>query len=326
MGVDCSIILRDDNVRKSKTYKERIDRLRFIEENLIKKYGIANREDAIIEDFDDDRGPRFIFEPYGIVSINMYDGFWEIETSWRYNAYFNDEGGPSGYQLTCYKIAQDFGCEDAYICSEYYAWNSDYLDDHTFEEWLSEIRSCFGEIREIEPNTKYSIDEKVCPGVFHDSFSGLKEKKEELSGMVENLGYSLHGLFPSYLKFITVSRGTDVFLMSRETLELLLPEPITLFRDLNYSSFEAVSGGKTYLFAIDGQVLHIAERGLFVWEWATKYKNFDEYHSVRVFNPETGQEVFVVNSIEPSNEPNHYFAFKTYYDRNRNAIIPKMRL
>ena len=47
MGVDLSMILRDDSLRQLKTLDEKVKRIRDVEDFLIKKYGIADRDDAI---------------------------------------------------------------------------------------------------------------------------------------------------------------------------------------------------------------------------------------------------------------------------------------
>lgn len=85
------MILRDDSLRKLKTRQERLNRIHEVEDRLVKKYGIVNRDDAILfEEVRDDYYMCFNFEPYNVISINMYLDCWEIETSWRYRQYFSD--------------------------------------------------------------------------------------------------------------------------------------------------------------------------------------------------------------------------------------------
>lgn len=325
MGVDCSMILRDDSLRNMNAHEDRLARILAIQDYLVKKYGIANRKEAIPWTEDDGgRFPRFNFEPYGICSINMYDGFWEIETAWRFSQYFDENGGPSGLQSEFFDIAQDFGCDEAYICSEFCAWNGGELEMRSFDEWLEEMHSRFGEIREIDASTKYHHDTKVFPDVFHESFTECKGKMEELSRRVAAKGYSANGIHTIGWHFITVMKNDRVFVMNRDSLELLLTTPVDFWLDLNRSSFEVVSAGKTYLFACNGEILFETDKGHFGWEWAP-HDEWNDFHAIRVFNRDSGQEVIVVNEALPIDNPNELYLFKTYYDRNHNVVIPRIR-
>lgn len=325
MGVDCSMILRDDSLRQLKTREEKINRIRGIEDFLIKKYGIANRDDAIeFEDFDDEQFLRFNFEPYGIVSINLYNGFWDIETAWRYHNYFSSENGPSGLPDYFFDIAQDFGCNDAYICSEYCTWNGGDVEHYTFEEWLEAMHKRYGDIPEITPETRFGGYDNGFPEVFHESFQSQKKIMAELSEKVTMLGYSPNGISRIGWYFITVSKKGKVYVMNRDTLTLLIPEAIDFWMDLNCSSFEVVSKGKTMLFACNGQKLFEADKGHFNWEWG-KLDPHSHNNTMRVFNEESGQEVFVGTELLPGNEPNEFVLYQTYRDAKRNDIIPMIR-
>lgn len=325
MGVDCSMILRDDSLRNMDKPEERLARLQAMKDFLVKKYGIANYEEAIT-DYEDDGGyyPRFNFEPYGIVSINMFDGFWEIETAWRYSQYFLDEGGPSGLQSDFFDIARDFGCNDAYICSEFCAWNGGDLEMHNFDEWLEDMQSRFGKIREIRSNTKYSCNSKKFPDVFHESFSACKKEMAVLSKKVKAKGYMANGLSCIGWNFITVSKEDNVYVMNKETLELLIQEPVQYYMDLNRSSFEIVSGGKNMLYTCDGQKIFETDKGHFYWGWA-KYEDWKDFHAIRVYNEKSGQEMIVVHETESLGDPNVLYLYYCYYDVNHNLLVPKIQ-
>ena len=325
MGVDCSMILRDDSLRQLKTLDEKIQRIRSVEDFLIKKYGIANRDDAIeYELLEDEHFLQFNFEPYGIVSINLYDGFWEIETAWRYHSYFSSENGPSGLPDYFFDIAQDFGCDDAYICSEYCAYNGGELESHSFEGWLELMRQRNGDIPEITPETRFGGYDKGFPGVFHESFLSQKKTMAELSEKAASLGYSANGISRIGWHFITVSKNEKVYVMNRDTFTLLIPDPVDFWMDLNCSSFEVVTMGKTMLFACDGQKLFEADKGHFNWAWGEldpqTYRN-----TIRVFNEETGQEVFVGTELLPGDGPDEFVLYQTYRVSKRNDIIPMIR-
>lgn len=214
---------------------------------------------------------------------------------------------------------------DAYICSEFCAWNSDYLVDSSFEEWLAAMRSRFGEIREIEADTKYVHDANF-PEVFHESFSQCKKQLSELSKRVEAMGYSAKDIFKVGRDFITVSKDDKIFLMNKHDLSLLIPEPVSFYFTLKCAYFEIITGGKTLLFTIDGQKLYEADRGHFLWRLVPNKKR-SPWHTFHVFNEETGQELFISPSTEPvDGNPNVLHLFYHYYDKNHNELIPKVHL
>ena len=325
MGVDCSMILRDDSLCELKTFEERMARIQVIEDYLVKKYGITNREEAIKDrTLDGDRYPSFDFKPYDIVSINMYDGFWEIETGWRYSQYFDKNGGPSGLQKAFYDIARDFGCDEAYICSEFCAWNGGDLEDHHFDEWLEDMRSRFGEIRELTSDTRYHWDSKVFPEVVHDSFTACKEKMADLSKRIASKGYKVNKIYCLGWYFITVSKKGKVYLMNKETLELLIPEPIDYFMDMNCSSFEIVSRGKYMLYTSDGRKIFETEKGHFFWMWDSE-SGHPGFHNICVFNSKSGQAVLVVTEKEKNKETNEWEAFKVYYLKDNDKLIHRAK-
>jgi len=328
MGVDCSMILRDDRLRNLHNPEERMAIVRAIQDLLVKKYGIANRDEEVIDfdsDGDDDKEyeedfPSFSFEPYGVAGINMYDGFWEIESTYHYAQYFDSEGGPSDLQEDFFDIAQDFGCDEAHICDEFCTWNGGELETLNFDEWLDEMRSRFGEIKEIKADTKFDIDYKKCPGVFHESFSSCKEKMERLAERVAAKGYSHKGIHKIGWNHITVMKDDKLYVMNKHTLELQMPNPVESWCDLNTFAFEVVSNGKVQLFSCNGERIFETKKGHFLWERA----NQDGWgpHAIRIFNRDSGQEVFMVNTLIPSDNPNDLLLFRTYYDRNNNVIIP----
>lgn len=322
MSVDCSMILRDDRLRNMNAPDERLARLQEIQDYLVKKYGIANSDEAIPWT-DNDGGvfPRFNFEPYGIVSINMYNGFWEIETAWRYSQYFDENGGPSGLKSDFFDIARDFECDDAYICSEFCAWNGGNLEMRNFDEWLDDMRSRFGDIRELKTDTKYSYDSKF-PEVFHESFTACKERMAEVFKEVEAKGYKANGISCIGWNYITVSKDGKVYLMHDKTFELLIPEPIDYWMDLNRSSFEIVANGKNMLYSCYGQKIFETDKGHFYWEWAN-HEEWKDFHAIRVYNEESGQEVFVVNETAPTDKPDELYLYHCYYDAKHNLLFPK---
>ena len=317
MGTDCSMILHDDRLRRLKTKEERINHIRSIEDFLVKKYGFANRDDAIVyEDLEYDEDMRFNFAPYSIVSINLIKDYWVIETGWRYHAYFADDNGPSGLPAYFYDIACDFGFEEAYICDEYLA---DEITELPFNDWIVK----YGNIPELTKETKFGGYDGSFPRIFHESFQYEKELRTELSNKVAAIGYSANGISSVGWHFITVSRDNKIYLMNKESLILLIPTSVDYWMDLNGVAFEVVSEGKIILFACDGQKLFETDKGHFDWGWTDDKWNVG---SIRVYNEESGQEVIVVTEALPTDKPDELCMYVTYYDANRNIVIPRIRL
>lgn len=326
MSVDCSMILRDDSLLELKTLEEKVARIKKMEDFLMKKYGVSNRKDAVsYEELDDESDLRFDFDPYGIVSINLYKGFWEIETAWGYSQYFDREGGPSSLQRDFFDMAQDFGCSDAYVCSEHCTWNGCAVENLTFSEWIDEMRSRYGDIREITPEVDYwNSDEKPFPEVFHESFVALKDEMAQLSEKVSNLGYQANGISCVGWFFITVSKDGKVYLMNKETFELLIPGPIDYFMDLNRSSFEIVSEGKNMLFTSDGHKLFETRKGHFFWKWDQE-SGHSGFHNICVYNSKSGQSVVVVTEEEKNMETDEWEAFQVYYRKDNDKLIHRAK-
>ena len=320
------MILRDDSLLELKTLEEKVARIKKMEDFLMKKYGVANREDAISsEELDKENYLSFNFDPYGIESINLYKGFWDIETAWGYGQYFDREGGPSVLQRDFFDMAQDFGCSDAYICSEFCTWNGGDVEHLTFTEWLEEMQSRYGEIQEITPEVDYwNSDERPFPQVFHDSFTALKDEMTQLADKVSKLGYQANGISSVGWYFITVSKDGKVYLMNKVTFELLIPGPIDYFMDLNCSSFEIVSGGKNMLFTSDGHKIFETGKGHFFWEWDSE-SGHPGFYNICVFNSKSGQAVLVVTEEEKNKDTDEREAFQVYYRKDNDKLIHRAK-
>jgi hypothetical protein len=322
MGVDCSMILRADELHQLSSHEEKIAYIRALEDRLIKKYGIAKREDAITyEDFDDENNMRFDFEPYDIISLNMYDGFWEIESGYHYSQYFSDDGRSTGVRRLFFDIARDLGCNDGYVCSEHCTWNGEDMESLNLQEWLEHMRARFGEIKEYNPTIEYGNYDDRFPEVFHDDFAECKQELRELEEVVEKLGFSANGLDTICGQFLIVSKEGRSYVLDRATNELLIPDAVDFYQDLNCCGFEIESNGKRFLFSSEGHKIFETDKGHFCWEW---YSSSDpRFMSVRLFNRESGQEAIAVDRGEYQKEIKKYYVFRKYVDSNENVLIPE---
>ena len=74
-----------------------------------------------------------------IMEITIYDGFWMIDTGWRYHQYFHIHEGKLWLRDMMSKYVRLLGATEAYVCIEYNSWNSQFWKDEktTFDDWLA---------------------------------------------------------------------------------------------------------------------------------------------------------------------------------------------
>ena len=74
------------------------------------------------------------------MQIELYNGFWHIETAWRYHQYFNIFENRFWLREKLFKYVKLLGCTKAYACAEYMTWNSGFWKEEqtTFDYWLAE--------------------------------------------------------------------------------------------------------------------------------------------------------------------------------------------
>lgn len=85
------------------------------------------------------------------ISIELFNGFWMIDTGWRFHQYFNIVDGRLWLRERMYKYIPLLGATEAYVCAEYCAWNNALWKESkmTFEDWKNVCKKELGG-REIE--------------------------------------------------------------------------------------------------------------------------------------------------------------------------------
>ena len=319
------MILQADELRQLKTLEEKVAYIKALEERLLKKYGIQDRDSMMSDNLDDENWLRFRFEPYDVVSVNMYNGFWEIESAYRYSQYFSDDGTSTGVRRLFFDIARDLGCDDGYVCSEHCTWNGESLESMSFEDWIARMKERFGEMREYTPAQKYGEPKGDFPEVFHDDFAECKIELSDVETKVKELGYCANGIDRICGRFLTASRDGKTYIIDSTTWSLLLPVPVDCYQDMNSYAFEVTVGEKRFLFSSEGHKIFESDKGYFNWEWYTS--DFPCYPlAVRIFNKETGQETIAFTRREYQKELGAYYGYRRYEDAKHNILIPEYQL
>ena len=73
------------------------------------------------------------------MEITIYNGFWMIDTAWRYFQYFDIYEGKLWLRDLMYKYVKLLGGTEAYATIEYCTWNSKFWKDEktTFDDWFN---------------------------------------------------------------------------------------------------------------------------------------------------------------------------------------------
>jgi len=319
------MILKADELCQLKTYDEKVAYIKALEDRLLKKYGIQDRDSMMSDELDDENYLRFRFEPYDVVSVNMYNGFWEIESAYRYSQYFSDDGTSTGVRNLFFSIARDLGCDDGYVCSEHCTWNGESLERMTFEDWIARMKERFGEMREYTPAQKYGEPEGDFPEVFHDDFAECKAEFQEVETKLGEMGYRANGIDRICGQFLTASKEGKTYIVDSSTWTLLLPDPVDYYQDMNTYAFEVMVGQKRVLFSSEGRKIFESDKGHFDWEWVVPEYHLDPL-AVRIINKETGQETIVVTRREYQEELGVYYGYRRYEDAKHNILIPEYQL
>ena len=151
MGVDLCLIVKNrfDQREDLSATLDKIKEITALLNDSLKTEGYR-----VIQDIDnDDLEIIYTYEGEndGIISIELFNGFWMIDTGWRYHQYFNIVDGHLWLRERMYKYISLLGANEAYVCTEYCAWNNVLWKESkmTFDDWKNICTKELGG-REIE--------------------------------------------------------------------------------------------------------------------------------------------------------------------------------
>lgn len=180
MGVDLSLVVRN-NFAERKNRKATLAKLEAVKKLLNEKFGDGSFSIVNIEE--DEYEDLYISDARqegkdDLMSIYLYDGFWLIDTAWRYHQYFSIIEYKFWLRQRMFKYVRLLGMTEAYACADYQTWNNKYWidEDTTFEYWLKECCKDIGhniEVLDIQDVINHEEIFYNKEAVYLDTFSDL---------------------------------------------------------------------------------------------------------------------------------------------------------
>ncbi|MBO4722935.1 MAG: hypothetical protein J5629_08375 [Muribaculaceae bacterium] len=180
MGVDMSMVVRNDFRQRhdiTATVKKLSETAEMLchalkTNDLLLDFHYDDNYFRIYDDRDDD---EFLSEFF---DIQLFNGFWLIDTAWRYHQYFNYCDERFWLREMLYKYVILLGQNEAYPCSEYSVWNNKNWEDEkmTFEKWQQSCIKDLGhdiQTLDIEDVKLYKDTFYDKDSVYLDTFSDL---------------------------------------------------------------------------------------------------------------------------------------------------------
>lgn len=253
MSVDLSVIIRTD-------FRERDN-----EEATLKKLeetaAILNKSEgttSFVVDKDDSFDQWCIRDNdyvHFFMRLELFNGFWHMETGFRYHQYFTKT---MDIRNTIYGYAMLLGQTDAWLCEEYYTWNSGILEEptRTFEEWkeycVDRIKHVIREYdaREVLERRDYFY---YGDGVRHDSFEDYHKKMRVYSEYFS--GYTLLEM-NNVAPIIYLQKDSRKYLVNTDTIEFITGGPIDAYDMLDTCHYSWVKKDKlTAILSPEGKLV-----------------------------------------------------------------------
>ena len=149
MGVDLCLIVKNRFAQR----ENHATTLSIIEETVVKLNSKLNTD--VFKVFQDEDNDEFTImdsrQDGDFIDISIYNGFWMIDTGWRYHQYFNIIDDQLWLRERMYKYIPLLEASEAYVCAEYCAWNNALWKDSkmTFADWEDLCRRELGHDIEI---------------------------------------------------------------------------------------------------------------------------------------------------------------------------------
>lgn len=247
MSVDCSMMIRcdfradGDHSRKVKYMHDFIDRLRKECRIPFADYSLEQVHDDIC---------CFDFRPLDMVYVNLYDGFWECESGWRFTQYIK-----GGIRRFFFDVAQYFGGNDVYICDEFCGWNGGVQDNDTFEEWLADKVAKHGNIPEYDPDVTPTLPYEELSSVYHDKFEDLHAEKARISAIARSYGMEETGIDNYYDRFYVFLKDGKNYLYDDVSSKLFSKRPISWLEIEEWGTFDVMINGVEKRYGSDGKLI-----------------------------------------------------------------------
>ena len=266
MSVDLSHIIKhnfyqvSDKEASRKFVKETIEQLR-------SKLLIQDEEIPIF--YEEEENETYFRLPVYDVEFYLRNGFWEIESYYRYRQIIIRYDNGFVLRRLTYDLAMALGQKEAWYADEFHTWNGTFCEDTdtTFEQWITKVREEKGS--EI---TEYNQDKFIEDGyddyedVYHDSF---KECDAQFADLKSKFGdYNLLGLYPFGDGFLRCEKNGGLYLINEKTLKPMFNEPITNVSELDGHELLIKKNGLSAVVDQYGKFLTDFVEGKFDWKLA----------------------------------------------------------
>ena len=178
MGYDCSVMIKTD-------FRKRHDRnatLKKLEETAAMLNDTEGANSYIVDTNNEfDRWCiRESDDEQFILNLELYNGFWHMETGFGYYQYFEKA---YGIRRGIYEYVKFFGETEAWPCDERFSWNSDVLSDYcrTFEEWIALCEKYLEKkIEKLDIRDVMNCKDEFYQGdlIYYDSFEDYHKKEK----------------------------------------------------------------------------------------------------------------------------------------------------
>lgn len=249
MGVDCSMIIRcdfHDDGNHAKKVKYMYDFIGLLKQKCKVPFTSPSLED-VYED-----ACRFEFKAFDSFYFNLYDGFWECESIWRYWQYLNGD-----IRRLFFDVAQHFEAQDIYICAESYGWNGGINDTDDYASWLKRITKRHGDIPEFDPAVTPSIPWESQHCIYHDSFEDLHAEKKRIAAIAKSYGMEETGIDNYYNRFYVFVKDGNYYLYDDLNSKLFLEKPISDCEIMEFGTFDVIVDGTKKRYSSDGEMIQI---------------------------------------------------------------------
>lgn len=268
MGVDVSHIVKNKFFESADKIKSRAY-LESVCQKLQDFFHNKNAFEVFIENCDESDYTKEIHTRLYSVDIELFDGFFDIESYFRYHQLFsNVENEPNQFWLRnfVFDFVRALGETTAYHCSEYHSWNC-VEELSTFGNWYKREKE---NINTFEPN---KILERIKSGhfdyddvVYFDTFDDCRQLLKQYQAMFPD--YTINTLLTLGNSFLIGIQNNHNYLLDFNTKQMFsTPEFDGYANNLNSNFFVLSNNEKRSLFSPKGKQLTEFKQGDFLWQW-----------------------------------------------------------
>lgn len=275
MSVDLTHIIRHDFYRVHDKDASRDFVVKTIEQlktNLL----IQDIDECWNYRYDGDCNETSFMLPYHDYQFILHNGFWLVETYFRYHQIVMHDGNDFWLRKSIFDIVKALGQDEVWHAEEFYTWNGGACEDTevSFEQWLKSSTDSYGKpIPEFDQYAIIAQGDITFPRyepLYHDSLAECKELFNTIQSQLSD--YRLIGISKIADKYLRCEKNGTLHFINEETLEPMFKEPIDgIYQTLNGPEFIVKKNGLSAVFDSEGQQLTDFVKGDFLWKLTEKH-------------------------------------------------------